>query len=76
MLKRVDVAVYRAIQSLLTGTFSGGVASYSLANGGHGFEINEDLLTLPTDVVDFANQLRLDIVAGIVEIPDTKYWLP
>ncbi|MCK5240693.1 MAG: BMP family ABC transporter substrate-binding protein, partial [Candidatus Thorarchaeota archaeon] len=76
MLKRVDVGVYRAIQSVVTGTFSGGVASYNLANGGHGIEINEDLLTLPEDVVLFANQLRFDIISGEVVVPDTKYWLP
>ncbi|MFW9849216.1 MAG: BMP family protein [Candidatus Thorarchaeota archaeon] len=75
MLKRVDVAVYRAIQDVIAGTFSGGVAAYSLSNGGLGYEINEDLLVLPQNVIDTANQLRLDIVAGLVTVPDTKYWI-
>jgi len=74
MLKRVDVGVYRAIKSVLEGTFSGGIAGYSLANGGLGFEINEDLLTLPQDVIDFTVQLRFDIVAGIEEVPTAIYW--
>ncbi|MHA1908057.1 MAG: BMP family lipoprotein [Candidatus Thorarchaeota archaeon] len=75
MLKKVDLAVYRAVQSVLTDTF-GGIAGYSLANGGLGFELNEDLLTLSPDIVDFTNALKLDIVAGNVVVPDTKYWLP
>ena len=76
MLKRVDVAIYKACQDVVAGTFEGGLDFYSLSNGGLGFEINEDLLTLPADVVDFATQLRFDIVAGIETVPDNKYWLP
>jgi basic membrane protein A len=76
MLKRVDVAVYRAIQDVVAGTFAGGLDFYSLSNGGLGFEINEDLLTLPQDVVDAAVQLRFDIIAGLETVPDNKYWLP
>ncbi|MFW9910003.1 MAG: BMP family protein [Candidatus Thorarchaeota archaeon] len=75
MLKKVDLAVYRTIVEAWSDTHVPGIKAYTLANGGLGYEINEDLLTLPTDVIDFTNQLRLDIVAGELTVPSTKYWL-
>ncbi len=74
MLKKVDVAVYRTIVDAWSGTHVPGIKTFNLANGGLGYEINEDLLVLPQDVVNFANQLRLDIVAGNVIVPSQKYW--
>lgn len=75
MLKRVDIAVYRAIRSIVDNSFTGGLSVYSLANGGLGFEQNTALLTLPASVVAFTTQLQFDIVAGNIVVPSTKYWM-
>ena len=42
-MKRVDTAVYNAIASVLEGTFSGGIASSGLAEGGVGISKLQDL---------------------------------
>ncbi|MHA2140034.1 MAG: BMP family lipoprotein [Candidatus Thorarchaeota archaeon] len=40
MLKRVDVGTFDAIKDVHDGTFENGTAVYSLANGGHDWEVN------------------------------------
>ncbi|TFG11555.1 BMP family ABC transporter substrate-binding protein, partial [Candidatus Thorarchaeota archaeon] len=74
MLKRVDNAVYQTIKSKVEGTFEAGIQVFNLANGGLDFEINEDLLELPDDVITAAEDLRDDIIAGDVEVPSAIYW--
>ncbi len=74
MLKRVDVAVYETIKSKVEGTFEAGIQVFNLANGGLGYEVNEDLLVLPVDVIAAAEDLRDDIIAGDVEVPSAIYW--
>ena len=75
MLKRVDLAVYGVIEEAVEGTFEGGVWSGSVANGGVDFEINEDLLTLPTDVLDEVDDLKDEIIADASIVPsDLTFW--
>ncbi len=78
MLKRVDVAVYTVIEDWVhDGVWKTGfdlLYSFNLANNGVGFEINTDLLTLPTSVLNTVNAFKAEIVAGNVTVPDAIYW--
>ncbi|MFX0106961.1 MAG: BMP family protein [Candidatus Hodarchaeota archaeon] len=75
-LKRVDVAVHSIIGEVFAGSFSGGVHLFNLSNEGVDYEINTDLLTLPGSVVSVVEGLKADIIAGIVTVPDIRYWDP
>jgi basic membrane protein A len=74
MLKKVDVAVYNVIEEVVEGTFDGGVWAGSVANGGLDYEVNEDLLVLPTSVIDAVEDLKEAIIADPSIVPDHKYW--
>jgi basic membrane protein A len=74
MLKRVDVAVYNMIRNIHYGNFTGGPKTFNLANGGVGFEINTDLLTLPSSVITAVDDLKALIIAGTVTVPSDIYW--
>jgi len=47
-MKRVDTATFTAIQSVVNGTFKGGVTSFSLSNGGVDFAVGN--MTLPDNI--------------------------
>jgi basic membrane protein A len=74
MLKRVDVAVKSIMYEAVIGSWVGGVQIFNLSNGGVGYEINTDLLTLPTSVVDQVEAFKAEIIAGNVTIPTDVYW--
>jgi basic membrane protein A len=68
--KRVDVAVYKAIQSVLNGTFHGGNVVYGLKDNGVGLgKINP---AVPQSEVAQVNKIKAEIIAGkIKNIPTT-----
>ena len=70
MLKRVDVAVYDVIIEAVFGSWTGGEKWFDLSNGGVDYEINTDLLTLPSSVIDEVEDLKALIIAGTVVVPD------
>ena len=78
MLKRVDVAVYSIIDDwVVGGTWETGfdlIHTFNLANNGVGYEVNTDLLTLPTSVVNAVDDFKAAIIAGTVVVPDAIYW--
>jgi basic membrane protein A len=59
-MKRVDVAVYEAIKSVVEGTFEGGVKAFGLADGGVAISKRDDL----DEFIDFG------IAAGAIEEAD------
>jgi basic membrane protein A len=59
-LKKVDVATYDTIQAVVKGQFQGGVSTFSIANGGAGYQV--DNLQLPPDI-----QAELDKVQGEIK---------
>ncbi|MGE0546694.1 MAG: BMP family protein [Kofleriaceae bacterium] len=70
MLKRVDVAVLDAVRLVIDGTFRGGLRELGLADQGVGFVADErNRHLLPPDVVQRANRLAADIIAGKIEVP-------
>jgi len=54
MMKRVDVGVYKAVESAVKGTFKGGIVELGLADGGVGLstidDVKEIFNSLPEDV--------------------------
>ena len=71
MLKRVDVAVFDVIKEAQAGKFTGGTLRFGLKNQGVDYAVdkyNEKLL--PADVRKKVDQLKADIVAGKIKVPD------
>jgi basic membrane protein A len=71
MVKRVDTAVYRAIESVVDGSLEGGtVHSLGLERDGVGIAYGAELGdAIPTAVVSAVTSARESIVAGDVEVP-------
>jgi basic membrane protein A len=70
MIKRVDVALYAAVESGVAGTFRGGLVEFGLAEDGVGYAVDEhnrDLLGAET--LARVEALRDSIVAGAIEVP-------
>jgi basic membrane protein A len=69
-LKRVDVAVFKAIESVQNGTFEGGgVTTFGLAEDGVGLgEVSPDV---PQDVLDRVEEFRQRIIDGELQLAET-----
>jgi basic membrane protein A len=71
MLKRVDNAVFLTGKELIqTGKNVGGYVSFSLANDGVGYALNDFNKKKLQPVVARLNSLKKDIVAGKITVPD------
>lgn len=66
-VKRVDVAVYSAIKDAQAGTFKGGDNTFSLQNGGTGYQL--DNITLTSDEQSKVNDLMDKIKSGALTPP-------
>ncbi|OLC26477.1 MAG: hypothetical protein AUJ02_08465 [Chloroflexi bacterium 13_1_40CM_3_65_12] len=66
-LKKVDVAVYTAIKSVVKGSFVSGGNTFSLQNDGVGYQV--DNLTLPADVKAEVDSVAAKIKAGTLTPP-------
>jgi basic membrane protein A len=70
MVKGVDAAVYDAIARVRDGTFTGGVRSFGLAEGGVGYVYDEhNRALIPPAVRQRVERIRRDIVAGRIRVP-------
>lgn len=71
MVKRVDVAVVDIVKDIIAKRFKGGLHELGLAEKGVGFVADDrNRLMLPIDVVEKANELADEIVAGKIQVPD------
>jgi basic membrane protein A len=61
-LKKVDVATYTAIQDVVNNQFQGGALTFSIANQGAGYAI--DNLDLPPDLKTELDKFQADIKSG------------
>ena len=71
MLKRVDLAVYSAIEDSKAGKFSGGIKRFGLADKGIDYSVdkyNEKILT--EAVRKRADELKAEVIAGQIIVPD------
>jgi basic membrane protein A len=73
MVKGVDAAVYSTVQRVRDGTFTGGIYSFGLAEGGVGYVYDDNNRALiPDSVRARVEQLREDIIAGRIRVPSTR----
>jgi basic membrane protein A len=72
MVKGVDVAVYEAVRWVKEERFKGGVYELGLKEGGVGY-IRDDRnkALIPDDVQARLEQLRQDVIAGRIKVPNT-----
>jgi basic membrane protein A len=71
MLKRVDEAVYSAIAEAKAGKFTSGVKHFGLANQGIDYAVDQyNAKILTKQVRDRAEELKADIIAGKITVPD------
>ncbi len=66
MLKRVDVAVYEAIESLLNEELEGGTLTFDLSNGGIDYATDGGQID---DIEDQIEDLKQQIIDGEIEVP-------
>lgn len=72
MVKGVDVAVYEASRWVKEGRFKGGIYQLGLKEGGVGYVYDEhNRALIPPDVRARVEQLRQEIIAGRIKVPDT-----
>jgi len=70
MIKRVDNAVYMTIQSVLDGTFKGGLREFGLAEDGVGYAVDEYNETLITEEIRAkVEDAKARIIAGEIAVP-------
>ena len=71
MLKKVDVAVYRIIKSVVEGNFKGGIHRFDLANDGLGYALDEyNKNLIPQGLIEKVEAAKKDIIAGKLKVPD------
>jgi basic membrane protein A len=67
--KNVDVAVFKAIQSVVNGTFKGGNVVYGLKD--NGVSLGKINARVPKSEIAKVDKIRQQIVAGKITIPTT-----
>ena len=67
MLKRVDVAVYTAIERVVNGTFTGGVTVFDLAANGVGYSISGGFVN---DIIPQLEEFKQAIIRGDIVVPE------
>ncbi|MGQ9735151.1 MAG: BMP family lipoprotein [Thermaceae bacterium] len=73
MVKRVDVAVYETIKSVVRKTFKGGVREFGLANNGVGYALDDyNKALIPQAVVSKLELLKREILAGKIQVPESR----
>lgn len=71
MLKKVDNAAYYAIQSVVDGTFTGGLVTLTLADGGVDYTTEGSNIKLPASVTAKLDAIKEAIIDGTLVVPDT-----
>ncbi len=72
MTKRVDVAVYETIRSVLDGTYKAGIRTFGLKESGVGYAQNQYNKAMIGDIVPRLEALKKLIVTGKIKVPTTK----
>jgi basic membrane protein A len=68
-LKKVDVATYTAIKNVVTGSFQGGALTFSIANDGAGYAIDNFPGGLPADIKSELDSFAAKIKSGSLVPP-------
>jgi basic membrane protein A len=67
MIKRVNVAVFGAIEAFVNGELEPGVRTYDLTNDGVGYSTSGDFLS--EDTIATIEELKQQIIDGEIEVP-------
>lgn len=71
MVKRVDEAVFQTCKDIVESKFKGGVQHYGLADQGVDYAVDEyNRSLLPSEVIQRAEELKKEIIAGRLQVPD------
>ena len=73
-LKKVDIATFDAIQSVVNGSFKSGAQTFSIANGGAGYQVDNIIAPLPADIQAEVDKVMAAIKAGTMTPPSTRTW--
>ncbi|MFQ6088472.1 MAG: BMP family protein, partial [Candidatus Methanofastidiosia archaeon] len=68
-LKRVDVAVYRVIKSVIGGTFSGGIYDLGIKENGVGAVLDNNPSIVTQDIVAKVRELEQKVASGEIQVP-------
>ena len=68
-LKKVDVSTYTAIKNVVTGNFQGGALTFSIANDGAGYVMDNFPGGLPADIKAELDSFQAKIKAGTLTPP-------
>ncbi len=73
MMKRVDVATYEVIKSVVQKAFKGGVREFGLANNGVGYALDQyNKALIPASVVSKLEVLKQQIIKGQIKVPESR----
>jgi basic membrane protein A len=71
MLKRVDQAIYSAIEAAKAGKYQSGVKQFGLANKGIDYSVDQyNSKVLTPEVRKRADELKAEIISGKIVVPD------
>ncbi|QIA27224.1 BMP family ABC transporter substrate-binding protein [Thermaerobacter sp. PB12/4term] len=71
MVKRVDVAVYDVIRSVVEDNFKAGLHAYGLKEDGVGYAVNDKNRSLIEDITAQLDELKEKIISGEIQVPET-----
>jgi basic membrane protein A and related proteins len=70
MVKRIDVALFEAVKRVQSGTFTGGIYDFGLAQDGVAYVYDENNKTLISDEIrQRVEALKQEVVAGRIKVP-------
>jgi basic membrane protein A len=70
MIKKVDVAVYQTISSVVKGEFQGGVREFGLREDGVGYVVDEHNVSLVTQrMIERLEELKAKVIEGQILVP-------
>jgi len=73
MMKRVDVATYDTIKSVVQGKFKGGIHEFGLANNGVGYALDEyNEALIPQAVITRLEIIKRQIIDGKIKVPSSR----
>jgi basic membrane protein A len=71
MMKRVDVAVYKTVQEVVEGRFTGGFHLFGLDNEGVSYALDDyNRALIPQSVLDQVERAKQEIIAGRIKVTD------
>ncbi len=71
MVKKVDIATYDAVKSVLNDNFESGVHNLGIKDGGIDYTLEDSNVEISEEIVNRVNELKEQIKSGELVVPDT-----